>query len=183
MSVIYLVRHGEAAASWDRSPDPGLSETGLQQALAVRQRFVDGPPASIYSSPLRRTRETALPLAEAWGVEVTVTPAFTEIPTPPGYSLEQRLQWLLTLRDQTWDNASDTLLGWRTAILQGLDQLPTGAVVFTHFMVMNTVVAQVLGRRDYVCYQPANGAILTLERREGHLEIRDLGAESATRVL
>jgi len=29
---IYLVRHGEAAASWGESSDPGLSELGWQQA-------------------------------------------------------------------------------------------------------------------------------------------------------
>jgi len=29
---IFLVRHGEAAASWGESPDPGLSELGRRQA-------------------------------------------------------------------------------------------------------------------------------------------------------
>ena len=30
--MIYLVRHGEAAASWGDHPDPGLSELGQKQA-------------------------------------------------------------------------------------------------------------------------------------------------------
>lgn len=183
MSLIHLVRHGEAAASWDRSPDPGLSETGLQQALSVRQQFAHEPAAPVYSSPLRRARETAQPLAEAWGADITVAPAFAEIPTPWGYSLEQRMQWLLALRDQSWETASAALQGWRAGILQGVSQLPAGAVVFTHFMVMNTLVGQATGRQDYVCYQPANGAVLTLEIRNDTITIRALGAESATPVL
>ena len=30
---IFLIRHGEAAQSWDQSADPGLSELGKEQAL------------------------------------------------------------------------------------------------------------------------------------------------------
>ena len=32
---IYLVRHGEAAASWAQATDPGLSEFGHEQARAA----------------------------------------------------------------------------------------------------------------------------------------------------
>ena len=30
---IFLIRHGEAAQSWDQSADPELSELGKEQAL------------------------------------------------------------------------------------------------------------------------------------------------------
>ena len=33
--MIYLVRHGEAAAGWGDHPDPGLSALGQKQAKAV----------------------------------------------------------------------------------------------------------------------------------------------------
>lgn len=183
MATIHLIRHGEAAASWNQDPDPGLSELGRQQALAVMQHFCDGPVCPVYSSPLRRVRETAAPLATYWGVEVVTVPAFAEIPTPAGHSLEQRLQWLLALRDQRWDTASAALLEWRENIISALNQLPEQALVFTHFMVMNTVVGHVMKRHEYVCYQPGNGSILTLQKDEGGIRVADLGAESATRVL
>jgi broad specificity phosphatase PhoE len=32
MTQIWLVRHGEAAASWEKDPDPGLSALGREQA-------------------------------------------------------------------------------------------------------------------------------------------------------
>ena len=33
--TVYLVRHGEAAASWETAVDPGLSAAGQQQARAL----------------------------------------------------------------------------------------------------------------------------------------------------
>ena len=32
MTQIWIVRHGEAAASWEKDPDPGLSNLGQLQA-------------------------------------------------------------------------------------------------------------------------------------------------------
>ena len=36
---IYLVRHGEANASWDEDRDPGLSAKGKKQATAVAEEL------------------------------------------------------------------------------------------------------------------------------------------------
>jgi len=61
---LVLVRHGEAAAGWIDDADPGLSEVGQQQARDVVDRLVALGPLPILTSPLRRCRETAAPLAE-----------------------------------------------------------------------------------------------------------------------
>lgn len=183
MSVIYLIRHGEAAASWNQDRDPGLSSLGREQALHVKERFASHAGAMLFSSPLLRARETATPLADHWGVDIDIRAEFSEIPAPSGFDLEQRLQWLLALRDQGWNLANAELLDWRSRILAALKELPDQAIVFTHFMVMNMVVGRILGRDDFVCYQPANGSILTLERAEGGFQIVDIGHESTTKVL
>ena len=62
---IYLVRHGEATG-YDGA-DPGLSELGASQARQVAQRLAEiaGAPIELVTSPLRRARETAQPLAAA----------------------------------------------------------------------------------------------------------------------
>lgn len=183
MSVIYLIRHGEAAASWNQDRDPGLSELGREQALHVKAHFADHAGATLFSSPLRRARETAAPLSDHWGVEIGIRTEFSEIPAPSEFGLEQRLQWLLALRNKGWNSADAELLGWRSRIVAALEELPDQAIVFTHFMVMNMVVGQVLGKDDFVCYQPANGSILTLERAEGRFHVIDRGRESETKVL
>ncbi len=35
MTDVWIVRHGEAAASWEADPDPALSELGRSQAEAT----------------------------------------------------------------------------------------------------------------------------------------------------
>ena len=69
---IYLVRHGEATG-YDGA-DPGLSELGASQAREVAQRLdeIVGAPIDLITSPLRRARETAQPLAARWSKEALV---------------------------------------------------------------------------------------------------------------
>ena len=81
---IFLVRHGEAAATWSQSSDPGLSDLGGQQAKAVAEALLSRLPGNtaLLSSPLARARETAFPLAEALEKPVLVEEAFREVPAP-----------------------------------------------------------------------------------------------------
>ena len=69
MTTIYLVQHGDK----ERVPgDPGLTELGRGQA-AVTARWLQGMGLhTLYSSPLRRARETAEPIARAAGLPVRV---------------------------------------------------------------------------------------------------------------
>ena len=67
--MIYLVQHGDK----ERIPgDPGLTELGRSQA-AVTARWLQGMKLhALYSSPLRRARETAEPIGQATGLAIQV---------------------------------------------------------------------------------------------------------------
>ena len=67
MTVIYLVQHGDKV----RLPgDPGLTELGRDQAAATA-RWLEGVGLqALFSSPLRRARETAAAIAAATGLPV-----------------------------------------------------------------------------------------------------------------
>ena len=41
MNQIWIVRHGEAAASWEKDPDPGLSTLGQEQAERTAQALLE----------------------------------------------------------------------------------------------------------------------------------------------
>jgi glucosyl-3-phosphoglycerate phosphatase len=60
--LLALVRHGEstwnAAGRMQGRADPGLSETGRAQALALRPLLAGREPEAVVSSDLRRARET-----------------------------------------------------------------------------------------------------------------------------
>ena len=67
VTTIYLVQHGDK----ERSPgDPRLTELGKRQA-AITARWLRGTGLkALYSSPLRRARETAEPVGAATGLAV-----------------------------------------------------------------------------------------------------------------
>jgi len=60
--AIYLVRHAERA---DQSEDPPLSTEGVGRSYRLRDMLKDAGITRIFTSELRRTIETAAPLASA----------------------------------------------------------------------------------------------------------------------
>lgn len=179
---IFLVRHGEAAASWSESADPGLSEIGRQQAERaaefLEQRISDE--TQLWSSPLRRALDTAAPLSRAIGKTVHEDRAFREIPSP--VPLAERQAWLRNFMQQQWHEQSEDLIGWRAAALQQLLALQQPAVVFTHFLVINAVVGHLLHRADTLCVWPDNGSITCLRHNGANLELISVGEQATSRV-
>jgi 2,3-bisphosphoglycerate-dependent phosphoglycerate mutase len=84
---VVLIRHGSAQHSTPDQPldliegqsDPDLTELGRDQALAVAERLSSAKTEAIFVTPLRRTQETARPLAERLGVEPVVLPELREV--------------------------------------------------------------------------------------------------------
>lgn len=69
MTTIYLVQHGDK----ERTPgDPGLTELGRDQAVATARWLQRTGLHALYSSPLRRARETAAPIGHATGLVIHV---------------------------------------------------------------------------------------------------------------
>ena len=72
-TVLLLVRHGETDANvagrWQGATDHPLNARGVQQAQALAQRLASEVPdiVAIYTSPLRRARQTASIVAQALG--------------------------------------------------------------------------------------------------------------------
>jgi broad specificity phosphatase PhoE len=69
VTLIYLVQHGDKV----RVPgDPGLTELGQDQAAATARWLAGAGLQALFSSPLRRARETAAAIAAATGLPVQV---------------------------------------------------------------------------------------------------------------
>lgn len=69
MTVIYLVQHGEKESL---PGDPGLTELGRRQAADTARWLGRQGLRALYSSPLRRARETAEPVSRGTGLPVRV---------------------------------------------------------------------------------------------------------------
>ena len=178
---IFLVRHGEAAASWGESADPGLSELGQQQAVNAAHSLLPllADNVMLISSPLARAQETAVPLAMALRRDVTIETVFREIPSP--VPLAERQTWLRQFMQQRWHEQGDELQQWRQEAVDHLRALPGSAVIFTHFLVINTVAGHVLGREETCHFYPDNGSLTQLRvngmGEDATLEVVQLGKE------
>lgn len=72
VTTIFVVRHAERASATDR--DSPLDAAGRERARALAGALGDAGVDAIYTSQFVRTRDTAAPLAERLGVEITVHP-------------------------------------------------------------------------------------------------------------
>ena len=182
MTPIWIVRHGEAAASWEKDPDPGLSVLGQSQAEETATALMDIVPAGAHliSSPLRRAQETAAPYASKRGADVRVDLRFSEVRSP--VPLSRRKAWLQAFIRQDWSEQSDDLWAWRRDILSGLKEATGPTVVFCHFLVINAVIAEIENEPEVLQVYPANASFHELKLERGELSLVQLGQQLETGI-
>jgi probable phosphoglycerate mutase len=86
-ATLLLVRHGEsmpvrddeAVPLLEGQSDPDLDPVGVEQAERVAERLAGGEIDAIYVTPLKRTAQTAAPLAARLGLEPRVEPDLQEV--------------------------------------------------------------------------------------------------------
>ncbi|MGL5405924.1 MAG: histidine phosphatase family protein [Propionibacteriaceae bacterium] len=92
---LLLIRHGQSennalvettGSDYLRSPDPTITELGVQQSHAIAKEITQNAnyprPTHLYSSLMRRTIETATPLAEALDLPIIARTDSYERPGP-----------------------------------------------------------------------------------------------------
>jgi len=167
--TIYLIRHGLAAAGAE-DLDPGLDPVGHAQAAATADAFRGRDIARLVVSPLRRTQETAAPIAEAVGVpsETRVEVAEVFDPTMPS---DERRQMIGPFMASTWSVQPEHLLAWRQRVLDALLELahetPGDLVVVSHYIAIGVVIGAALRDDRVVPVQIANCSITSLEAAAG----------------
>ena len=177
MAKLYLVRHGRATSSWGLEPDPGLDESGHLQAEASARKIAPLGPLPIIASPLRRTRETAAPLAKIWQVEPRIEPRVGEIRFP-AETPASRVHWMA---DQ-WPNLDRSLQAWRQEVIESLCSIAADSVIFSHFIAINVAVGFAAEDSRVVCFRPDNASITILEAKGKKLNLLERGEEADSRV-
>lgn len=81
--IILIARHGQsdwnASRRWQGHADRPLTEKGREQAHALAARLAHIDLDAVYSSDLRRARETAEVVADSQGLEVFARPDLREV--------------------------------------------------------------------------------------------------------
>ena len=78
----YFVRHGETETNARKivagSLDTELTERGREQAREAAEALAGEPITAVYSSPLKRARDTAAPIAERLALPLTIVQELAE---------------------------------------------------------------------------------------------------------
>jgi broad specificity phosphatase PhoE len=185
VNLVYLVRHGENPANITkefsyRKVDYPLTPKGVlqaqQTAVYFRARDVD----AIYSSPLKRARQTAEIIGEAVGLPVTLLEQFREInvgsledqpPTRENWAIHDAVlrQWRAGHHSATFPDGEDfnALLGRAYAGLAAALRGRTGqrVVIVGHGGIFTAATAALCADsvREVISRPSHNCSITTLE--------------------
>ena len=191
MSKVFLIRHGQAEDGWT-SLDPGLSETGIHQSKKLSEKInkmITGREA-VVSSPLKRCLETANISLAKLDVNISIDNTFAELPSPIS-DLNKRVVWLKRVLPLTWEELENdpvsassciSYSSWREDVIRSLLKLKGDSIIFSHYVVINSIIGWVLNSNKVVNFNPANCSITTLEINKGKISILSLGDENLSKV-
>jgi len=172
---IWLVRHGEAAASFDQDTDPPLSDLGREQAARSAERLSRCVPddAQLLSSPKLRAVQTGEPFALLRKSALDIDRRFIELPSPG--DLNERKDWIQRVLKGRWSELPESVHDWQRDIVTTIQALRAPTVIFSHFLVINTVAAHMSGEDAVLQCLPANGSVHHLRVEEGSWQWVDRG--------
>jgi broad specificity phosphatase PhoE len=191
MINIYLIRHGKASSGWD-TMDPNLDLTGKEQSdkIALKLSRIAKEPFDVFSSPLKRCIETAEPFSKINNKKIKIENRVVEIPSPIK-NLKKRVLWLKRVLPLTWnelisdkesrDSKIDYFL-WRENILKFFLSLNKDTFIFTHYLVINSVISHLRKSDKVVFFNPDNISLTHLSLSKKKLKIISLGDEASTLI-
>jgi probable phosphoglycerate mutase len=181
---LLLIRHGQSEEYVDGTPfplvgghgDPGLSGLGRDQAARVCARLAAGGVDAIYVTPLRRTGQTAAPLAASLGLQARVEADLREVYLGEWEGGKYRKMMatgdpiaLQVIERQRWDvipgaEPADDFANRVGGALGRLATAHTGhrVAVFTHGGVIAQALAHASGSRPFAFIGADNASISRL---------------------
>jgi broad specificity phosphatase PhoE len=179
---LHLVRHGRAAAGWDTDVDPDLDDLGWAQAHELALRLASVGPDDVITSPLLRCRSTAAPLCAVWQVEPIVEPVVSEIPSPHGVEMGERVAWLREVMTGSWAELGARYVGYRDRVVARLAEIERDTVVFSHFVAINAVIGHCLGDDRLVIRSLDNCSVTIVDVVDGAWSLVETGREADTLI-
>ena len=183
---LLLIRHGLPVRRElvDGPADPELSESGLAQAARLADYLSTEALDAVYASPLRRAHQTALPLADRRGLQVTLVDGVAEwdrnsneyVPVEelkatndPRYAAMMSGEW--TVADETREEFHTRVVSTIEALV---DAHPGQRIaVSCHGGVINSYVGHVLGLAvgQHFFYPNYTSIHRVVASRRGHREV------------
>ena len=162
--TLYLIRHGLAAAGLD-DLDPGLAPLGHEQAQVTARALSHLTPSRLVVSPLRRTRETATPIADAFGLEPEIRKEVAEV-FDPSLPPEERKAIIGPFMDGTWSDQNETLQAWRQRVVETLIEIGSGQgdeIVVSHYIAICVAIGEAIRNDRVVPVKLGNCSVTRLD--------------------
>jgi broad specificity phosphatase PhoE len=190
-----LVRHAHPDRPEDATGrlDPGLSGTGRSQALAVAERLAHQSWDALYTSPQRRSLETAAAVGAAVDLEPIVDEGLAEFDFGRPYIhlenlMEAGNEVMAAFRREdfsAYGTDADTIRRTAVTAVEGIiaDHPGQRVVVVSHGTVINAFLGSFLDSRPLVFHHPAyTGVSSVLASRDGDREMTCLNDSTHLRL-
>jgi probable phosphoglycerate mutase len=167
---LVLVRHAQPVrvdeGEVDGAADPGLSEHGTVQARRLADWLAHETFDAVVTSPLRRARETAAPLADALGLLAEVDAGVTEYDATAGAYIPiedlraaKDERWYATIEGRWADAGGVDPAEFQRQVVPAMNALVERfaghrVVVVTHGGVLNVFLAHVLRTETLLFFHP-----------------------------
>jgi 2,3-bisphosphoglycerate-dependent phosphoglycerate mutase len=184
---LLLIRHGASAAAVPGEPfellegqaDPPLAPEGEEQAAKLADWLAGEPLSALFVTPLRRTSQTAAPLAERLGLEPVVVPDLREVMLGEWEGGEFRIRVAngdpiaaRLFQEERWDviPGAENMEAFAERVARGLASIAeqtgpgeTGAAIL-HGGVIAEICRQVAHSRPFAFAQVDNTSITRVVR-------------------
>lgn len=182
--LLFLIRHGRSDDAADdvvetpRGPqwDPPLDEVGRRQAELLTRRLLlmDPRPAVVYSSTMRRARQTITAFAERSGHDVQYDDDLIEAnigaweskPFEEIIASDEQMLHRFRNQDAIWRHApgAESLEGLRQRVRSAVEGIlgrhrRGNVIIVAHGGVINAYVGEVLGLEQEMFYLPENTSL------------------------
>jgi probable phosphoglycerate mutase len=163
---LLLIRHAlpvridEGAV--DGPADPALADLGRAQADALAAWLAEEAVDALWSSPMRRARETAAPLAARLGLETTVDEGLSEYDRDAASYIP--IEELKAAGDPRWNQVPEQPEHFRGVVVDTIERIVAAhpgqrVAVVCHGGVVNAYAAHVLGIDDVLFFLPGYTSI------------------------
>jgi 2,3-bisphosphoglycerate-dependent phosphoglycerate mutase len=180
-----LVRHGASQPAVPGEPfplldghgDPALAPEGEVQAIHVAERLAIEPLTGLFVTPLRRTGQTAEPLATVIGIEPVVVPELREVFLGDWDGGEFRVRMaegdpiaIQAVVEERWDviPGAETMESFAARVRAGIEGMAAAAgpdvtvAAFVHGGVIGEACRQATESRPFAFVHADNGSLTRL---------------------
>ncbi|MEO6988424.1 MAG: histidine phosphatase family protein [Aquihabitans sp.] len=181
---LWLIRHA-LPVRVDGGPgpaDPALAPEGVTQAEQLAAWWAPFGADHVFVSPMRRARETALPLAAALDRETTVIEDLKEFDAHlPTYVPVEELRadaeaWEAAMVQWLSPEAEVGRQAFRSTVVQAIDAIAATpgldrVAVVCHGGVINAYLSQALNLPGTIFFEPAYTSVSRVRARDGHRQV------------